>query len=77
MKLPLKKRAVIVNDSDGCTISFSVPKLQSMMEKSCQGYVPQYTSKATGWALRVFKSWRKEYNERVSEQCPENLLEEP
>ena len=54
---------------------FPAPTGSPTMNKICKGYVPQNTNKATGWALRVFNTWRNERNRDSADKCPENLLE--
>lgn len=45
------------------------------LESYQQGFVPKNTEINTSWALRNFKDWRKDYNERHTDcQCPEDLL---
>ena len=55
----------------------ALPHSPTSLAKICEGYVPSNTTKSTSWALRVFRSWRKQRNKRVAERCPENLLEQP
>ena len=46
------------------------------METIRKGYVPPNTEKNTKWALKCFNEWRYARNEKSSEKCPDDLLEE-
>ena len=74
---PAAKRTRVDEERPEKGSRFTAPHSPTTMRKICQGYVPSNTSKSTSWAVRVFLSWREQRNKRVSEQCPEKLLEEP
>ena len=51
------------------------PVSPGKMGTICRGVVPSNTKKATSWAVRVFKEWRRERNATATgEQCPLELL---
>ena len=41
------------------------------MSKGC---VPVNTARSTGWALRTYRSWAKQRNQRCQNQCPFDLF---
>ena len=48
---------------------FRSPQKRETMEEICKGFVPANT-KATGWAIGVFNSWRTERNQEARRNVP-------
>ena len=56
---------------------FKAPISEKEMAVLKKGFVPANTQRNTGWAMRVFQEWKAERSENDSEECPEDLLDNP